>query len=39
MRLPLQGGLLPEIVADRRFQPFLSPTSLHDPQPERTVDR
>ena len=26
---------LPEIIEDRRFQPFLSPTSLRDPQPQR----
>ncbi|SBT41044.1 hypothetical protein [Micromonospora narathiwatensis] len=29
---------LPEIVDDRPFQPFLSPTSLRDPQPRRTAD-
>jgi hypothetical protein len=30
---------LPEIVDDGPLQPFLSPTSLRDPQPRRTADR
>ncbi len=29
---------LPEVVDDGRLQPFLSPTSLCDPQPRRTTD-